>query len=139
MDYLAFERNKEISRIWLNKGTNRSSVTSYQSPENIARLAYGGRTTSILTFHNHPNPDPNHLDCTKPSDQDITTARILSSILNKRGINLISFVCERGIPYQYFLLPANSFLPLLEFLGVINEVNGQSRSTNLKLHIEKIF
>lgn len=136
---IAFERNKEISLIWLNKGPNRSSVTSYQSPENMAKLAYEKRATSILTFHNHPNPNPSQLNCTKPSDQDITSARIRSSILNKRGINLISFICERGTPYRYFLLPANSFLPLLEFLGVINEVNGQSRLTNLKLHIEKIF
>ena len=62
----------------------------------MAKLAYEKRATSILTFHNHPNSNPNQLDCTKPSDQDITSARMRSSILNMQGINLISSA-KRGL------------------------------------------
>jgi len=136
---IAFERNKEIFLIWLNKGLNRSSVSPYLSPEAMGKVADERGATSILEFHNHPNPDPNYLVCTKPSDLDLATAKACSSVLNERGLNLVSFVCERGRHYEYFLSPADTFLPLLEFVQEINDVNGQSRLTNLKLHIERMI
>jgi hypothetical protein len=136
---VAFERNKEIFLTWLNKGLNRLSVSSYLSTEDMAKVADAKRVTSVLTFHNHPNPDPDHLDCTKPSDQDIEIAKGHFSVLNEHGVNLVSFVCERGRHYKYFLWPADSFLPLPQCIEEIDEVNGQSRLKNLSLHFERIF
>lgn len=136
---VAFERNKEIFLIWLNKGLNRSRVSSYLSAGNMAKVADEKEATSVLTFHNHPNPDPNYLDCTKPSAQDIETANGRFSVLSERGVNLVSFVCERGRHFEYFLSPADSFLPLPQFIEEINEVNGRSKLKNLSLHFERIF
>lgn len=134
---VAFERKKKIFLIWLNKGLNRLRVSSYLSAGDMAKVADEKGTTSVVTFHNHPNPD--YLDCTKPSGQDIETAKVRSSVLNDRGVNLVSFVCERGRHYEYFLSPADSFLPLPQFIEEINEVNGRSKLKNLSLHFERIF
>lgn len=136
---VAFERDNEILLIWLNKGMNRSIVSSRLSVEDMARVAGEREAASVLTFHNHPNPDPNYLDCTRPSDLDIKTAKIRSSVLNDRGVNFVSFVCERGRPYEYSLSPADSFLPLPQFIEEIDEVNGRSRLKNLSLHVERIL
>lgn len=136
---IGFERNKETFLVWLNKGSNRSSVSSHLLPADMAKLADERGATSVLTFHNHPNPNPNHFDCTKPSDKDIIHARTHSSVLNERGFNFVAFVCERGRHYEYFLSPADNFLPLPKFLQAIDDVNGQARLTNLKLHIERIL
>ena len=136
---VAFERNKEIFLIWLNKGSNRSSVSSGLSAKDMVEVAEATKASSVLTFHNHPNPYPNYLDCTKPSDQDIETAKVWSSVLNESGINLVSFICERGRHYEYFLSPADSFLPLQQFIDEINQVNGRSKLKNLSLHFERIF
>jgi len=136
---VSFERNKGIFLIWLNKGLNRLSASFYLSAEDMAKVADAKGATSVLTFHNHPNPDPNYLVCTKPSDRDIETAKVHSSVLNERGVNLVSFVCERGRHYEYFLSPADSFLPLPQFIEEINAVNGRSSLKNLSLHFERIF
>jgi len=136
---VAFERNKEIFFAWLNKGLDRSSVSLHLKADDIVKTASANNATSVLTFHNHPNPDPNYLDCTKPSKQDIATGEYRSSLLNGCGVNLASFVCERGRHYQYLLSPADSFLPLKHIIKEISEVNGKSRSKNLALHIERIF
>lgn len=136
---VAFERNEEVLLIWLNKGLNRSYVSSYLSAGDMAKVADEKEATSVVTFHNHPNPDPNYLNCTRPSALDIETAKVRSSVLNERGVNLVSFVCERGRHYEYLLSPADSFLPLRQFIEEIDEVNGQSKFKNLSLHFERIF
>ena len=136
---IAFEREKRVFLAWLNKGPSRESVSSHLSAKDIAVVAKEKDATSVLCFHNHPNPAPGYLDCTRRSEQDIETARVRSWVLNERGTNLVSFVCERGRHYEYCRSPANAFLPRAEFIEAINRVNNQSKLGNLSLHIERIF
>nr|MBC7244230.1 hypothetical protein [Chloroflexota bacterium] len=125
--------------IWLNKGFDRSGVSPYLSVEKIANIAKRENYTSILIFHNHPNTNPNYYDCRKPSSKDLESANNFAHVLNTHGINLVEFVCERGIHYKYFFSPADSFLPLSEFVLAIEEINGSSKFRNLLLHLERIF
>jgi len=136
---MAFESNKEIFLIWLNKGPDRSSASPYFWTKDMPNVPHGKKLTSVMIFHNHPNPDPKYFDYTKPSGRDIEFAKDYSSVLNDLGINLVSFICERGRHYEYFLSPADSFLPLPQFIEEINEVNGRSKLKNLSLHFERIF
>jgi len=136
---VAFEKDNKVELIWLNKGFDRSSVSSYLSMENTTKTAEQENQKSVLIFHNHPNINPNYYDCKKPSEKDITSANELAQVLNPKGINLLEFVCERGRHYEYFLSPADTFLPLLEFIEVIDKVNGQSKYKNLSLHFGRIF
>jgi len=136
---IAFEKQKQVNVIWLNKGFDRSGVSPYLSVEDIANYPKRENYTSILIFHNHPNTNPNHYDCRRPSSRDLASANEFAHVLNMHGINLVEFVCERGIHYQYFLSPANSFLPLSEFVLAIDKINALSKLKNLSLHLERIF
>lgn len=136
---VGFEQNKKVNSIWLNKGFDRSAVSLYLSMEYITEIAKKNKQTSVLVFHNHPNTSPNYYDYSRPSEKDIKSASDFAQILNCNGINLLEFVCERGIHYKYYLSPADSFLSLSEFIYAINKVNGLSRFKNLSLHFKRIF
>lgn len=136
---IAFEKKKIIDSIWLNKGFDRSGVSPYLSIENIAKIAKTGNRTSILIFHNHPNTNPNYYDCSNPSNKDLDSANEFAQVLNLNGINLVEFICERGIHYEYFRSPAHSFFQLSEFIMDIDNINGLSKLKNLSLHMERIF
>lgn len=136
---IAFEKQKKIDLIWLNKGFDRSCVSPYLSAMDIINIAMRGNYTSVLIFHNHPNPNPNYYNYSRPSSKDLESASELAHILNKFGINLVEFVCERGMHYEYFLSPSDSFFPISEFVMAINKINGLSWQENLLLHIERIF
>lgn len=136
---VAFENEQKIDLIWLNKGFDRYKVSLYLPIKNIANIAGQENRTSVLIFHNHPNSDPYYHDCSKPSSQDLDSANEFSRVLNTHGINLVEFVCERGIHYQYFSSYANTFLPLSNYVEMIDKINGLSKLRNLSLHIERIF
>lgn len=136
---VAFEKDKYVDMIWVNKGPDRSQVSLALPVLRIVEVARQHGYRSVLTFHNHPNPDPAYLDCTRPSERDLNTASERARILNSNGVNLLSFVCERGVHYKYLLSTAKTFLPLSGFVANINNINGLSRLRNLSLHLERIF
>jgi len=136
---IAFEQNKKVDSVWLNKGFDRSEVSLYLPMEHVANIAKKDKQTSVLIFHNHPNVNPNYYDYSRPSDKDFESASDFAQVLNRNGINLLEFVCERGIYYKYYLSLTDSFLPLSEFIYAINKVNSLSRFKNLSLHFERIF
>ena len=135
---IAFEKHKSINLFWVNKGFDRARVSPYLSAEDMAKIAKQDNFKSILIFHNHPNANPSYYDCTRPSNQDIESAEIFAGVLNRSGMNLIEFICERGRHYQYFSSPSDSFLPIPDFISEINRVNNVSKSKNLSLHYERI-
>lgn len=136
---VGFEKNKDVNQIWCNKGPDRTTVSISISFDNLVRVAKRMGANSILTFHNHPNPNPQQYSMTKPSKQDLSTAKTRSERCNFNGINLLSFVCERGRHYRYTLSSADGFFPLSRFITNINELNGRSRMKNFGLHMELIF
>ncbi len=136
---VGFEKDKVIDLIWLNKGFNSSGACINIPISEIAELTRKSTYRSVLVFHNHPNPDPNRYDCRTPSELDMRTAKKYAEALNPEGVNVLKFICERGRFYEYSLCPADHFLPLTGFIFQLNQLNGQSRFTNLRLHWERIF
>lgn len=126
-----------IEYIWLNKGMSRETVSLSLSIEYIAEMAKNDNCTSVLIFHNHPNSDPAYYDCSLPSEQDISSAKLFAKELNSKGINLVEFICEKGIHHQYFSSAATVFFPIIEFFNEIKEVNGISKYQNFSLHMER--
>ena len=112
---LGFEKEKRIDLIWANKGFDRSSASLLLPVNIIADIAKTEHYTSVLDFHNHPNINPNYYDYRKPSEQDIKFTSDFGHLLNNQGINLISFICERGDYYPYRPYYADEFLPIDEF------------------------
>ncbi|NBI06111.1 JAB domain-containing protein [Senegalia massiliensis] len=98
---LAFVKNDRVECIWANKGKDSKSVGLILSFDNIVRLAKDNNYTSILMFHNHPNPNPNMYNCTQPSDRDLETVNEWSNICKKSEVNLTVYICERGVSYKY--------------------------------------
>jgi hypothetical protein len=135
----AFEKNKIVEKVWVNKGVSNELAFSYLSAEDIAYYSNLDGYNSVLQFHNHPNSNPNYYTCKNPSEIDINSAYSYSAVLNQKGINLIEFVCERGFHYEYFRSISDKYLPLYEFIGNIRKINNTSKLNNLKLHFERIF
>jgi hypothetical protein len=95
--------------------------------------------TSVMIFHNHPNHNPNQLDCTKPSQQDLISADDYAIKLDYYSVNILEFICERGRHYQYYAYHTDSFYPLKDRIEEIEKHNGTSMFWNLRLHLERIF
>lgn len=136
---VAFEKDKNIELIWLNKGSDRNGVTMFLSTETILETSKLKGYQTIIRLHNHPNSDPKRYTCAMPSPQDMKAAIEFSRSLNNNGINLVEFVCERGKHHEYWLSPADSFYPMGDYLSAVSEVNGLSWKGNFGLHFERIF
>lgn len=136
---VAFEKNKEVNRIWLNKGVSCSSASLKLPSKRIAEIAKQEKFSTILILHNHPNKNPKYYDCSRPSETDVKFAKDVAQELNRNDINLLTFVCERGRHYEHSLSPTANFLPLMEFIVMINKVNGRSKLKNVSLHFQRVF
>lgn len=135
---IAFEKNKKVELCWMNKGLDRESVGLNISMNHLIETAKTHSYNSMIIFHNHPNQNPTRYDCTKPSKQDIKTATEWGDTLNKQGINLLEFICERGKHYQYHVQYSDSFMPKSIFATEIRNKNGKTKFGNFILHIERI-
>ena len=107
---VGFEKNKRVTKAWLNKGPDGTQVSTYLSNEAIVRIAKQGGYSTILTFHNHPASDPANFSYHEPSSTDLETAKYRASIFSAKGLNLLSFVCVAGRHYQYFTTYADKFV-----------------------------
>lgn len=141
---VAFEIDRHIPQAWVNKGPDRHSVGLGISYDELVQHAVKLRSSCVLDFHNHPNPDPTRLTTLVPSDADLQSAREISSLLGERGIGLIAFICERGRWLEYFrhipdaISPVDQFLPpsphlpeLFELLenGALSKLAQKNRDT----------
>jgi len=136
---VAFEKEKQVGHLWVNKGNDNISAIIYLPLNEALDTAINNGYSSILMFHNHPNSNPNRYNLTQASKIDLNTASSWANTLNPGGINLAEYVCERGRHYRYFLSPSESFMPLSDFVAAIDRANGHSRFGNLRLHLERIF
>lgn len=136
---VAFEKQKQLGHLWVNKGHNNSSASIYLPLNQALDTAISNGYSSVLMFHNHPNSNPNKYNRTRASKMDLDTASHWAGTLNPGGISLAEYVCERGRHYRYFLSPSESFIPLADFIADINRINGHSSLGNLRLHLERLF
>ncbi|HET6514154.1 MAG TPA: hypothetical protein VFG09_03265 [Thermodesulfovibrionales bacterium] len=136
---VAFERNKTIDKMWVNKGPDRSQVHFGIGLQNVQQMAVNGGYRSVLVFHNHPNSDPSLYSTRQASDRDKQTAGELADQLSSAGVNLMEFVCERGRHYTYLRSVCDTFLPIEGFREKLRQVNGASRGQNFSLHRERLF
>jgi len=136
---VAFERNKAIDKMWVNKGPNGSQVHFGISLPSVQQMAANGGYRSVLVFHNHPNSDPSLYSMCQASDQDKHTAGELAAQLRPAGVSLIEFVCERGRHYEYWRSVCDTFLPLDGFCEELRQINGSSRGQSFSLHWERLF
>jgi hypothetical protein len=136
---VGMEKDREITLVYANKGQDGTRVCLALPFERLAEIARANGYTSLLIFHNHPNPDPGTYSCAQPSKVDLDSSAARARVLNCHGMNLVEFVCERGVPHKYRFSPAEKFFPILGFAQALQRENGLSRLKNLSLHLERIF
>lgn len=136
---VGMEKNREISLMWANKGSDGTRVCLSLPFDCLMAKAVANGHTSLLVFHNHPNSNPELYSCSQPSQVDLKSSAARAQILNDRGVNLVEFVCERGTAYKYCYSPAERFMPLSGFAKVLRVENGTSKLRNLSLHAKRIF
>lgn len=135
---LGFEKDKQVVMFWTNKGPDNTRVFSLLDFVGTVQIADKIGANTLLVLHNHPNPDPSRYAMMAPSDRDKASAQGLAELLNRRGVNLIEFVCERGHPHEFFSAVAESFFPLPTFQTQIQAENGRGRWRNFTLHWERL-
>ena len=135
---VAFERNKQVELVWENKGPDNAQVSLLADSEFLFSALQRG-FDSALIFHNHPNPDPRHFDALVAGEQDNLFAAHYAELFNGSGLNFLMFVCERGRYREFFRSPADTFLPLPDFVATTNGANGLGKLKNLRLHLERVF
>jgi hypothetical protein len=133
---VAFEKDKNVNYLYMNKGDNKSSVGLYISIQHVVDMCTRSGYKSVHIFHNHPNPNGY---ATGASDADLKSALEWSPVLNKSDIALIEYICDRGRPIRYYSSIPNSFQPIATFRSELDRQNGVSWSENLSLHFERMF
>lgn len=136
---IAFEKNKKIEKIWLNKGCNESTVSLRYNIEHFIETEENEGYTAFLIFHNHPNSNPYKYSMNMPSEIDLKTAESRGKILINKNINLFEFVCEREKYYPFFQTFCEDFIPLGPIFTKIEQKNGKSTMDNLSLHFQRVF
>jgi DNA repair protein RadC len=134
-----FEKEKKIIQFWINKGESKSTVKARLSGYEIVNIAAESHCSSVIRLHNHPNSDPNHYTSLLASKQDLISAKALSELLAKSGLNFLDFVCERGRFIQIHASYSFQFLPEWRFAKELGTLNGRSKWGNLKLHLERLM
>ena len=133
---LGFAENKKVKLMWVNKGDNKKSVTLALSSQEMVKKAVNLKCDTVLRFHNHPNPRKHNLS--RPGRYDKKTCQKYGDLLARNSINYLDFVCKEGLPYKFNEKYHETFIPREEFINNIKEMNGKSKSKNLKLHKERL-
>ncbi|MGA2221344.1 MAG: hypothetical protein ABSH21_06135 [Verrucomicrobiia bacterium] len=132
----AFARGDRVVAAWANKGEDRTRVAPVVPSEMLVNCAQQLQASTVLRFHNHPNPDPSLFDCTCPSRQDQVSAELFGRLFVSMGLPFLDFVTERGLHYQFGCWVPDAFVPFGGLLDGLRASNGQSRFMNLDLRRE---
>jgi hypothetical protein len=135
----AFCKNSKVVSAWFNKGDCAYYVYSLLSPEDIVHICKQLECNIVLSFHNHPNPDPGMLDCTQASQQDFKVAQVYIDYFLPRNIGLVEFVCERGFHYEYAKCIPEACIELNTFKNKIISQNGKTIFHNWELHLQLLL
>lgn len=107
---VAFEKDRKIFGMWLNKGEPRSVYFLPSLKELVEKCkSEGGR--ALIRFHNHPNPNSSLYNTLLPSEQDLFSAKWCANIANENQLNWIDCVCSVGKCKKYFSSYASPQIP----------------------------
>lgn len=130
---VAFEKNKIIDLMWANKGDNSESVSLKINDWDILGIVNEHEYQTVLFFHNHPNHKPYLYNMLTPSEADLAFIKRKEVFFNPLGINVLSFVCERGRYECFYLGISDSFLSVKEMLEKEAEAFLEQAEKNLKI------
>lgn len=133
---LAFIKSKKVKYIWWNKGPNGNTVWSKLDKNTLKSAISISQPDTIAILHNHPNPNPSRYRVNEPSHQDLISAEYYDTEFAKHHINLLEFVCERGIPFLFYASFYHYIIPLQPIISEITKINGKNIFKNYSLRKE---
>jgi hypothetical protein len=136
---VGFERHRRVRLMWLNKGANSEHVEFLIDVDDMVSVATASDCSTVLVLHNHPNPNPARYSYSRPSPLDLAGSKERAALLNARGLNLLEFVCERGVAHEYRRAISDQYLSVAQFAQSIAALNGSSMGVNLRLHLKRYF
>ena len=136
---VGFADHSNVKATWFNKGPNRTSVDVFLSPEQVVTHCKRFDCKLVLILHNHPNPNPSQLNCTKASPEDHRCANAYYDMLRLHNLSLIEFVCERGTHYKFFKKIDADFTDISPYIEQINKENNGNFFATLWLRFCLLF
>lgn len=133
---IAFINAFHIRHLWWNKGPNGTMVWSFLRDHSLMAAIGSLKPDSIAILHNHPNPDPSYYRVNIPSEADLRSAGFYNGEFSKHGINLLEFICERGVPHLYYASFGDSLVPIKPITEEIMRINGTGLFKNYSLRKE---
>jgi len=95
--FLGFSREGRIRQFWLNKGPDRSGVSSFLSLERALGLCTEDGYDRVLLGHNHP------AGALRPSRQDRVSLEHWGDRFAEAGVSLVEYVFVAGRWRRYGL------------------------------------
>lgn len=132
----AFISSNRVSRLWWNKGPDGTRVWVSLRAHEIDRFIRSLKPEAIAILHNHPNPNPARYRMNVPSRADLNSASDYHQYLCGRGVSLLEFICERGVPHLFYAAFADSLLQVPPFLAEVSRINGKGVFRNYALRKE---
>jgi hypothetical protein len=132
----AFIVSKRVTRLWWNKGPDGTRVWPFLHDHAFETTIRSLNPNAIAILHNHPNPDPSRYRMNMPSNADLTSAEYLHHRLTPKGVSVLEFICERGVPHLYYAAFADNTIPVEPILTEIHSVNGTGIFKNYSLRKE---
>lgn len=133
---IAFVAGKRVFKLWWNKGPDSTRVWSFLQGRAFEQAIQAFRPDAVAILHNHPNSDPSRYRMDLPSDADLNSAAYRHQQLLPRGVSLLEFICERGIPYLYYAEFADNVVPVQPIIAQIQSINGTGVFMNYRLRKE---
>lgn len=129
----AFASSKRVQRLWWNKGPDGTKVWS-NMPESAFRYATQILKPDLVAIlHNHPNPNPSLYRANLPSQADLRSASYYDAKFRPKGIILLEFICERGVPHLYYASFPDHIIPVHPIIAEIRLINGSGIFKNYSL------
>ncbi|MCX6865462.1 MAG: hypothetical protein NTV46_04445, partial [Verrucomicrobia bacterium] len=125
-----------VRQLWWNKGPDGTKVWLFLRDHSLKGAICSFKPDSIAILHNHPNPDPSRYRMNIPSEADLRSAGFYDGEFSRHGINLLEFICERGVPHLYYASFDNSVVPIGPISDEIQRINGTSIFKNYSLRKE---
>ena len=121
----------------MNKGPDRTQVWSLIPIETLSRIAGEIGADTVISMHNHPNPDPGRYSSPHAERSGWKPCDIKGNVFyNQQNINFLAFVVERGLHYQYACWVIDGFYPLQNIRSEIDARRRRFSPSNLRLRRE---
>lgn len=91
-----------VESVWIDKGADKHGVGCSIGIAGLAKKAAELGCDTLISIHNHPNPNSRKYTTLTPSKQDYVCAQEWIGVLKAYDIGLVELICDSGVVREYF-------------------------------------